>query len=81
MLYGAVFISFILPLQISTQNPRFEPFLVQAIIDSAIIIGLPPSKLARRKAFLSQMPEPLTKESYQASEVVTVRKLFFRRYF
>jgi len=81
MLSGAIFLSLILPLQISLQNPKFEPFLVQATIDAAIIAGLPPSKSARKRAQISQAPEFLAKESLQAPEIVSIRRLFFRRYF
>jgi hypothetical protein len=81
MLSGAIFLSLILPLQISLHNPKFEPFLVQATIDAAIITGLPPSKSARKRALISQAPEFLAKESLQAPEIVSIRRLFFRRYF
>jgi hypothetical protein len=81
MLSGAIFLSLILPLQILPHNPKFEPFLVQATIDAAIIAGLPPSKPARKRALISQAPEFLAKESLQAPEIVSIRRLFFRRYF
>jgi hypothetical protein len=81
MLSGALFLSLVLPLQISLHNPKFEPFLVQATIDAAIIAGLPPSKSAKRRALMSQSPEFLAKEALQAPEIVSVRRLFFRRYF
>lgn len=81
MLSGAILLGLILPLQISPHNPKFEPFLVQATIDAAIIAGLPPSKSARKRALISQAPEFLAKESLQAPEIVSIRRLFFRRYF
>lgn len=68
-------------MQISQANPKFELFAVKATIDTAVIIGIPSSKAARKAALLSQAPEFLTKESFQASEIVSVRRLFFRRYF
>lgn len=81
MLSGAIFLSLILPLQISAHNPKFESFLVKATIDAAIIAGLPPSKSARKQALMSQAPEFLAKEALQAPEIVSIRRLFFRRYF
>jgi hypothetical protein len=82
MLAGYLILSCLLPVQLNTPiNPCSEAYIVKAIIDAAIIVGLPPSKAARKHAFLSQAPEALTKESFQASEIVGLRKLFFRRYF
>jgi hypothetical protein len=82
MLAGYLILSCLLPIQINTPiHPCSEPYTVKAIIDAAIIVGLPPSKAARKHALLSQLPETLSKESFQASEIVGLRKLFFRRYF
>jgi len=81
MIIGALFISFVMPLQISMKNFGFEPFAVKATIDAAIIVGLPPSKSARKQAFLKQTPEFIEKEADQAIKVVVLRKLFFRNYF
>jgi len=81
MLSSAIILSILVPLQISLNNPRFEPFIVKATIDAAILIGLPSSKAARKYALLSQTPENLAKASSQAPEIVSGRKLFFRQYF
>ena len=59
----------------------FEPFIVKATIDAAVIAGAPSSKAARKYASLSQRPEFLASETYQASETVSWRRLYFRKYF
>jgi len=81
MLSGFFILSLILPIQISTETPKFEPFIVQATIDAAVIAGLPPSKAARKEALLKQVSDPLAKESFQALAIVSARRLFFRKYF
>ncbi len=81
MISSAVILSILVPLQISLKNPRFEPFIVKATIDAAIILGLPASKAARKYALISQTSETLATASSQAPEIVSGRKLFFRRYF
>jgi hypothetical protein len=81
MISSAVILSILVPLQISLKNPRFEPFIVKATIDAAIIVGLPASKAARKYALISQTSETLAMASSQAPEIVSGRKLFFRRYF
>ena len=81
MISSALILSVLLPIQISQANPKFSPFAVKAAVDTAVIIGLPPSKAAIKAAQISQAPELLMKEALQASEIVSVRRLFFRRYF
>jgi len=82
MLAGYLILSCLLPAQLNTPiNPCSEAYIVRAIVDAAIIVGLPSSKAARKHAFLSQVPEALSKESFQAAEIVGLRRLFFRRYF
>ncbi len=81
MISSVLILSVLLPVQISQADPKFSPFAVKAAIDTAVIIGLPPSKAARKAALISQAPEFLMKEALQASEIVSVRRLFFRRYF
>lgn len=81
MISSAIILSILVPLQISLKDPRFEPFIVKATIDAAIIAGLPASKAAKKYALISQTPETLAKASSQAPEIVSGRKLFFRRYF
>ncbi|WP_293597096.1 MULTISPECIES: hypothetical protein [unclassified Polynucleobacter] len=78
---SAIILSILVPLQISLKNPRIEPFIVKATIDAAIIAGLPASKAARKYALVSQTPETLAMASSQAPEIVSGRRLFFRRYF
>lgn len=81
MITSALILSVLLPVQISQADPRFSAFAVKAAVDTAVIIGLPPSKAAIKAAQISQAPELLMKEALQASEIVSVRRLFFRRYF
>jgi hypothetical protein len=81
MITSALILSVLLPVQISQADPKFSPFAVKAAVDTAVIIGLPPSKAAIKAAQISQAPELLMKEALQASEIVSVRRLFFRRYF
>jgi hypothetical protein len=82
MLAGYLILSCLLPAQLNAPiRTCSEPYIVKAIIDAAIIVGLPPSKAARKHALLSQSSEALSKEAFQATEVVGLRRLFFRRYF
>ena len=81
MFAGAIFISLFVPLQISTHNPKFEPFLVKAIIDVAVIAGMPASKAAKRYAVLKQLPDFMVAEANQAPLPVSWRRLYFRTHF
>ena len=81
MLSSAIILSLVLPLQIYGVGAHFEPFIVKVTIDAAVIAGAPSSKAARKYALLSQRPEFLTSETYQASETVSWRRLYFRKYF
>ncbi len=58
-----------------------KPYLAQAVIDSARIIGLPPSRAARNYAQKVQTPDPAIPLFYGFSEPVSSRRLFFRQYF
>ncbi len=84
MLIGAVLLSVIVPLSI-TQGDVVEsigkPYIVQAVIDSARLIGLPPSKAARAYAKKIQTPDPTTQQIMYTSEPLAPRRLFFKRYF
>ena len=81
MLAGAIIMSLYIPLQISTHNPRFEPFLVQATIDAAVIAGMPASKAAKKYAVLKQLPDFIAAEANQAPTAVSWRRLYFRAHF
>ena len=81
MLSGVIFLSLILPVQISTQNPKFEPLIVKATIDTAVLIGLPSSKAARKYAQQKQAPEYLVAQANQALSPVGWRRLYFRTHF
>ncbi len=81
MLVGAIFISLFVPIQISIHNPKFEPFIVQATIDAAVIAGMPASKAAKNRAALKQIPEFITAEANQTFAPVSWRRLYFRAHF
>lgn len=81
MLSCAIIISVVLPLQVFGANTHFELFIVKATIDAAVIAGAPASKAAKKYALISQRSEFLASETYQASETVSWRRLYFRKYF
>jgi hypothetical protein len=81
MISSALILSVLMPMQISQAEPRFGAFAVKAVIDAAVIAGLPPSKAARKEALVKQVSDPLSTESFQATAVVSARRLFFRQYF
>ena len=81
MISSAIILSILVPLQISLKNPRFEPFIVKATIDTAVLAGFPASKAARKYALKAQMPDFLMTEAYLATEPVEWRRLYFRKLF
>jgi hypothetical protein len=81
MLTSAIIFSIVLPIQISLTQPKFEPFIVKATIDAAVLIGLPSSKAARKYALQAQKPDFLMTEAYLASEPVSWRRLYLRKFF
>lgn len=81
MIFSAIILSILVPLQISLKDPRFEPFVVKAAIDAAVLIGFPASKAARKYALKAQQPDFLMTEAYLATEPVEWRKLYFRKLF
>ena len=48
MLFSAIILSIVMPMQIALNHPRFELFIVQATIDAAVIAGIPASKAAKK---------------------------------
>ena len=81
MLTSAVIFSIVLPMQISLTQPKFEPFILKATIDAAVLIGLPSSKAARKYALQAQKPDFLITEAHLASEPVNWRRLYLRKLF
>jgi len=81
MLFSAIILSILVPLQISLKNPRFEPFIVKATIDTAVLAGFPASKAARKYALQAQKPDFLMTEAFLAAEPVEWRRLYFRKLF
>jgi hypothetical protein len=47
MIFSAIILSIVMPLQIAMKNPKFEPFIVQATLDAAVIAGIPASRSAK----------------------------------
>lgn len=58
-----------------------HPYAVQAVVDAAKIIGLPPARVVREQASKSQLPDYFSFETDQFSKPVSWRRLFFRKYF
>ena len=81
MLIGAIILSVVVPMGASLAKPHFEPFIVKATIDAAVLIGLPSSKAAKKYALQAQKPDFLMTEAYISSEPVSWRKLYFRKLF
>jgi hypothetical protein len=81
MLFSAIILSVVVPMQVSMANPKFDLFIVKATIDTAVLVGLPSSKAARKYALQAQKPEPLMAEALLVSEPVNWRKLYFRKLF
>lgn len=84
MLFGAVLLSVVVPLTTNTSQSMeliSKPYIVQAVIDSAQLIGLPCSKAAKAYAKKKQTPDPVLQQIAFTAEPVSARKLFFREYF
>ena len=84
MLLGAIFLSVVVPVSIdSSRSIEFiaKPYIVQAVIDSARIAGLPPSKAAKAYATKIQTPDPVLQQIAYTPDPISSRKLFFRNYF
>ena len=81
MIFSAIILSIVMPMQVALHNPKFEPFIVQATIDAAVIAGLPASKAAKKYVFQAQKPDFLMTEAYLASDPVGLRRLYFRKLF
>jgi hypothetical protein len=81
MLMSAIILSIVVPIQVTMTKPKFEPFIVQATIDAAVLAGLPSSKAARKYALQSQKPDFLMVEAHLASQPISWRKLYFRKFF
>ena len=84
MFIGVALITLMLPTSIH-QNQQmtifYQPYIVQAVIDSARIIGLPSSRASRAHALKIQSPDPILEQIIISSDPVSDRKLFFRNYF
>ena len=58
-----------------------RPYIVQAVVDAARIIGLPSSKAAKAYAKKIQTPDPILSQIALMPDPVSDRELFFRTYF
>jgi hypothetical protein len=81
MISCAIILSIVMPIQIALHSPKFEPFIVQATIDAAVIAGIPASKSARKYALQAQKPDFLMSEAHLAADPVGWRRLYFRKLF
>jgi hypothetical protein len=81
MLIGAIILSIMVPMGASIARPHFEPFIVGATIDAAVLIGLPSSRAAKKYALQAQKPDFLMTEAHLASEPIGWRRLYFRKLF
>jgi hypothetical protein len=81
MIFSAIILSIVMPMQVALHNPKFEPFIVQATIDAAVIAGLPASKAAKKYVLQAQKPDFLMSEALLASEPVGWRRFYFRKLF
>lgn len=84
MICGLALMAFVMPANLN-QSQSIEwiskPYLVQAVIDSARIIGLPSSKAAKAYAKKIQMADPIVQQITYVPDPVSDRQLFFRSYF
>lgn len=84
MLISAFVFSVVVPVSVGTCKTLElikKPYIVQAVIDSAQIAGLPASKAAKAYTQKIQMIDPLIQQIIYVSEPLSSRKLFFRKYF
>lgn len=84
MLFGAIVMTVVIPISIGcfeSLDVEKNLYVVQAVIDSARIVGLPSSKAARAYAKNIQTPDPFLVQIMSAPKPVSERKLFFRKYF
>lgn len=85
MLFSAILLSVVVPVSVSPYRSAeliiTKPYIVQAVIDSARIAGLPPSKAAKAYAAKIQIPDPALQQISFMPEQISSRRLFFRNYF
>jgi hypothetical protein len=84
MICGFAFMAFLMPASLNQTQPVewiSKPYLVQAVIDSARIIGLPSSRSAKLYARKIQISDPVIHQITNAPNPVSDRNLFFRSYF
>ena len=81
MLISAFILSIAVPMQISMTNPKFEPFIVKATIDAAVLMGFPASRAARKYALQSQKPDFFMTEMAFSFKPLEWRLLYFKKLF
>ena len=81
MLISAIILSVVVPMGAALSKPHFEPFIVKATIDVAVLIGLPSSRAAKKYALQAQRPDFFMSEAYISTEAVGWRKLYLRKLF
>lgn len=84
MLIGTILLTIVVPLSIQKTeivDSLNNTYVVQAVIDSARIIGLPPSEAAKAHAKRIQTPDFATQQIIHSQKRLSVRRLFFKHYF
>ena len=81
MLISAVILSIAVPMQISITSPKFEPYIVKATIDTAVLMGFPASRAARKHALQSQKPDFFMTEMAIPTKPIEWRLLYFKKLF
>lgn len=84
MICGLALLAIVMPADINQRQSiewMTKPYLVQAVIDSARIIGLPSSRSAKLHARKIQSADPIIQQISVEPSPLSERRLFFRNYF
>jgi len=81
MLISVVILSIAVPIQISMTSPKFEPYIVKATIDTAVLMGFPASRAARKYALQAQKPDFFMTEMAIPTKPIEWRLLYFKKLF
>jgi hypothetical protein len=84
MICGIALLAIVMPANINQEQSIewvTKPYIVQAVIDSARIIGLPSSRSAKLHARKIQSVDPIVQQISIEPNLLSERKLFFRNYF
>ncbi len=84
MICGIALLAIVMPANINKEQSIewvTKPYIVQAVIDSARIIGLPSSRSAKLHARKIQSVDPIVQKISVEPNLLSERKLFFRNDF